>query len=110
MAKFCGKIGYCRTLEKKPGVWVMEITDRVSYGDIVKNNRRLVPSDNLNDNITISNQISIVSDPYAFENFHNIRYVEFMGIKWKVINAEVEYPRLILTLGGEYNVEQDTTA
>ena len=106
MAKYCGKIGYFTTYEKVPGVWVDQIVERISYGDILRNTRRLERSENLNDNINISNQISIVADPYAFENFHHIKYVEFMGIKWKVTDISVEYPRLLLTLGGEYNGEQ----
>ena len=106
MAKYCGKIGYFNTVEKVPGVWVDEIIERTSYGDILKNSRRLDNSGNLNDNINISNQISIVADPYAFENFHHIKYAKFMGVAWKVTDILVEYPRLILTLGGEYNGEQ----
>lgn len=32
-----------------------------------------------------------------------MRYIEFMGAKWKITNIEVQYPRLILTVGGVYN-------
>ena len=51
----------------------------------------------------ISNDISILSVPYAVNNFHSMRYIEFMGAKWKVSDVEVQYPRLLLTLGGLYN-------
>lgn len=105
MAKFYGKIGYAVTEETTPGVWVEQITERSYYGDIVRNTRRLQASENLNDNINISNEISIVADPYANQNFHLMRYVEFMGAKWKISNVEVKYPRLILTIGGLYNGE-----
>ena len=71
--------------------------------DLIKNNRKLESSDSVNDNINISNSISIISDPYANENFHKMRYAKFMGTEWKVTNVEVQYPRLILTLGGVYN-------
>ena len=107
MAKYCGKIGYFTTVEKNPGVWVSEIVERTSYGDVILNTRRLKDSGYLNDNIDINNKISIVADPYAFENFHHIKYAKFMGIKWSVTDISVEYPRLILTLGGEYNGESD---
>lgn len=103
MAKFCGVIGYAETIEQSRGVWVDQITERKYYGDLVRNTRRLQTSDKLNDDIEIANEISIVADPFAYENFHNIKYVEFMGTKWKVSNIEVQYPRLILTLGGLYN-------
>lgn len=104
MSKYYGKIGYGVSTETVPGVWTMEITERYYIGDFYKNSRSLDRNENLNDNIDISNKISIVSDPYALQNFSLIKYAEFMGIKWKVKNVEVEFPRLILTLGGEYNV------
>lgn len=103
MAKFHGVIGYGITVETKPGVWKDQITEREYSGDLNKNTRRLQSSDQLNDNIVVSNEISILSDPFANENFHSIRYVEFMGAKWKITNVDVQYPRLVLTLGGVYN-------
>lgn len=104
MAKWFGKIGFAETKETKPGVWEEIITVREYYGDVTRNTRRFQTSENLNDNIVVSNDISIVADPYAIQNFHSIRYIEFMGTKWKIDNVEVSYPRLILTLGEIYNV------
>lgn len=103
MAKYYGVIGYAETIETSPGVWEESITERSYYGDIIKNNRSLQNSEYLNDNINVSNQISIVADPYAIANFHAIRYAEFMGAKWKVPSVDVQTPRLLLTLGGLYN-------
>ena len=59
----------------------------------------------MNDNININQQISIVSDPYANKNFHQIRFIEYMGTKWKVTSVQVEFPRLILEVGGVWNGE-----
>lgn len=103
MPKWYGKIGYGVTEETSPGVWTEEIVERQYYGDTIRNLRRLETSDQVNDNVSVSNEISIVSDPYAFENFHSIRWIEFMGAKWKVSSVEVQYPRLVLSLGGVYN-------
>lgn len=103
MAKFFGEIGYVNLVESSPGVWTEEVIKRNYYGDVTRNNRRLQSANQLNDDINISNEISILADPYATENFHAMRYVEFMGAKWKINNVEVQYPRLILTLGGVYN-------
>lgn len=103
MAKFYGKIGYASTVETKPGVYEEQIVERSYYGDLIRNTRRLQSSDKVNDDINISNEISIVADPYATNNFHTMRYAVFMGTKWKILNVEVSYPRLILTLGGVYN-------
>lgn len=106
MAKFYGIIGYAETVETDPGVWEEEIIERMYFGDLLSNFRNLQNSGEVNDDVNIANKISIVSDPYANENFHSMRYVEFMDTRWKVTNIEVLYPRLILTLGGVYNGEQ----
>lgn len=103
MAKWYGKIGYAEMVETKPGVWEEIITDRMYYGEVNRISRRLQGSSQLNDDINVANEISIVSDPFANQNFHAMRYIEFMGAKWKVSNVEVKYPRLILTVGGVYN-------
>lgn len=105
MAKFYGKIGYAEALETAPGVWSESITEREYFGELIRNTRRLQTGDKLNDDINVANEISIIADPFANENFHAMRYVEFMGAKWKITNVEVQYPRLILTVGGVYNGE-----
>jgi hypothetical protein len=106
MSKFFGKIGYAVMEEVRPGVWDNTLITHDYYGDLVRNTRQMQTSDNLNDNLNISNEISIVADPFARENFHTMQYVEFMGAKWKITNVEVQYPRLILTVGGVYNEQQ----
>lgn len=103
MNKFYGKIGYSISEETVPGVWVERIVERSYYGDVIRNIRRLQSSENLNDDINVSNEISIVADAFANQNFHSMRYVEYMGTKWKVSSIEVKYPRLILSIGGVYN-------
>lgn len=103
MAKWFGKIGFAESAETKPGVWEDTITVREYFGDLNRNTRRLQTTDQLNDDIDISNEISIVSDPYANENFHAMRYAEFMNAKWKITSVEVQYPRLVLSLGGLWN-------
>ena len=94
MAKFYGKIGYAETVETKPGVWRPKIIEKPYFGDLIRNSRQY---------LNIANEISIVADPYARQNFHSMRYVESMGAKWKITRVEVQYPRLILTIGGVYN-------
>lgn len=106
MAKYYGAIGYAETVETTPGVWVERITERQYFGDLTRNSRSLQSAEQLNDNINVANEISIVADPFAYQNFHKMRYVEFMGTKWKINTVEVKYPRLILSTGGLYNGEQ----
>lgn len=104
MAKFYGKVGYAQAVETAPGVYKNNaITERHYRGDVIKSNRRLENSENLNDNIRVNNSISIVADAYAYEHFFAMKYVEWMGSLWKISNAEVQRPRIILTLGEVYN-------
>ena len=106
MPKFYGEIGFAETVETAPGVWEEQIMKRNYFGDLIRNTRRLESSGNVNDNINIANEISIVADPYARQNFHSMRYVEFMGAFWNVSSVEVQHPRLILSVGGVYNGER----
>lgn len=110
MARFYGEVGYAITKETSPGIWTEVFDRRNYYGDVTKNYRRLENSNNLNDNIRFDNIISIVADPYAYENYSTIRYVEWMGAKWKVTSVEVQSPRLILNLGGVYNGDEIGTS
>ena len=103
MAKWFGVLGYAETVETAPDVWEETIVEHSYYGDVIKNSRKLQASGYLNDDINIANEISILSDPYANLNFHNMRYAVYLGTKWKVTNVGVQYPRLILSLGGVYN-------
>lgn len=106
MAKFYGAIGYAETTETTPGVWEEKITERMYYGDLTRNSRKLQNSETLNDDISVANEISIVADPFANENIYAMRYVVFMGAKWRITSVEVRYPRLILTIGGVYNADE----
>lgn len=110
MSKFFGKIGYAVNNEIRPGVWADKVVVREYFGDVIRNTRQYQMSESLNDNLNVSNQFSIVADPFAYENFHTMKYVEYMGTKWKISNVEVQYPRLILTVGGVYNEPTTETA
>ena len=103
MSKFYGVIGYAVTKMTEQGIYEEQIVETEYVGDVIRNTRRFRDGSKINDDINISNQISIIADPYAANNFHTMRYVVFMGAKWKISEVEVQYPRLILTLGGLYN-------
>ena len=104
MAKFYGVIGFAETVETDPGIWEEKIVERSYSGDLIRNIRKLQSSTSVNDNIVISNEISIVADPYAEQNMYAMRYVTFKGNKWKIESVDVNYPRLTLSIGGVYNV------
>lgn len=107
MAKFHGNIGFADQAEQretKPGVWSEQIVEREYYGDVISafyNTRN--GSETTNDELGINNRISIVANEYAFQNFQFMKYVVYMGTKWRITNVEVQYPRLVLSIGGVYN-------
>lgn len=104
MAKYFGKIGYLFTAEKEDGVYEEQTEVRSYYGDVL--NYYIRPSENsdgLNDNIRINNKISIISDSFAIENLGYMKYIEWKGTYWKIRSVEIEFPRIILTLGDLYN-------
>lgn len=106
MARFFGKIGFEQTVEIRKGVFKEQIIDREYRGDYMRNtnsNNAQNNSDSINDNVTISNQISIVADAFLYNNFYAIKYIEVYGQKWKVSSVEVQRPRLIIVTGGLYN-------
>lgn len=105
MAKYFGNIGYGVTEEIRPGVSLPTISEREYYGDIVRNVRRYENGGKVNDDLNINMTLSIVADPFAFQNFHQLKYAEYMGAKWKAVSVEPQFPRLIITLGGVWNGE-----
>lgn len=105
MAKFYGNVGFVRTYEKPddPGIWVADTLEKKYYGDVTKQTRRWEKGESLNDNINVSVQISIVADKFATENLYAMKYVEYLGVKWKITDVTPQYPRLLLSIGGIYN-------
>lgn len=103
MAKFYGAVGYGVTVDKGNGVWSQDVIERFYYGDVLRNTRKWEKGEQLNDNLNVKNSISIVADAYAYDHFFAIRYVSWLGQKWKVDSVEVDRPRLILEVGGVYN-------
>lgn len=101
--KYRGKVGYGEQIETAPGVHEDVITEHSYFGDVIRNTRRLVNGEKVNDDLSVGNSISILADAYANEHFFAIRYVEWAGSLWKVSEVEVQRPRLILRLGGVYN-------
>lgn len=107
MSKWYGKIGYAISAETEPGIWENTIVERKYFGDMISDRRKRQNSGEVNDNINLANVISIIADPFAYQNCSNMAYVEIMGSKWKITDIEVQSPRLLLTVGGVYNGEQN---
>lgn len=101
--RFSGKVGYGETVETAPGVHKNLITERTQFGDVIRNSLKFQSGESVNNDLSVSNSISIVADAYAREHFSAIRYVDWAGTKWSVTDIELRSPRLILGLGGVYN-------
>ena len=103
MARFAGIVGYGETVEKAEGVWEDVIFEKRYFGDVLRPSRKLTNGENLNNDLTVGNTISVVADAYANEHFFAIRYVKWAGVLWTVTKVDVQAPRLLLALGGVYN-------
>ncbi len=112
MAKFFGQVGFARTVEYPPesGIWIDKVVELDYYGDVNRISRKWEREQQVNDNININNEISVVSDDFVMQNVPWIKYVKWNGTAWKVTGVEVQYPRLILSIGGVYNGEQAQSA
>lgn len=110
MSKFYGAVGFVQAVEGNPGVYDYDVVERNYYGDIQRNHKRWYSTENLNDNLNVSNELSIVADPYAYQHTHTIRYIKWLGTSWLVTSIDVQYPRLVLSIGGVYNGPQAETA
>lgn len=103
--KWFGKVGFSVTEPQEEGSDIMVHNDveRPYFGELTRLSSKWETSGYKNDDKNLNTEISIVSDPFAIDHFNNISYAYFMGVKWKVTAVELQYPRLILSVGGEYN-------
>lgn len=105
MPKFYGKVGFVDTVETSTGVYENVPEERFYYGDITSVSKRWQTTENVNDDIRLEENISILADDYSIRNSSRIRYVIIDGIAWRVTNIVPARPRLILYIGGLYNGE-----
>lgn len=106
--KYSGKIGFALgAVETSPCVWDENvIVERTYKGDVVRNIEKIGSEQELNYPVNINNQLSIEADKFMYENLSKIRYASFYGTNWEVKDITVGRPRVILSIGGEYNGEQ----
>ncbi len=102
MAKYYGMIGFATQQETKPGIWEDVIEERPYKGDVLRNGRRYDHTEGINDNFTITNQFSIVSDAFLYSHIPALRYLVYMGSKFKITSTEIDRPRVIISVGGVY--------
>lgn len=106
MSKWYGNVGYVISEEdpERPGIFREMLYPHVYCLEDVNRGVRVSDAQgSINKNISLSNRISFIADPYAFEHFSSIKYVEKLNVKWEVSSITVEYPRIIMSLGEVYN-------
>lgn len=104
MARYHGTIGFLVTADnQETGIAEEQAVEKPFFGTVIEHTRKWSENDHLNDDLTLSNQISITATDYAFKNASSIAYATFMGQRWKVTSMRVKYPNIILTLGGIWN-------
>lgn len=109
--RFHGRIGYVDTVETKPGLWEEQLVFRTYYGDVIRNTKRDSTGNKVNADIQVTNQFSIVADPYARDHFFKLRCIEWQGALWTVSDVDASQPpRLILSIGGLYNEDMESTS
>ncbi len=103
MSKYCGKLGFVKTVETERGIYEEQIVERTYKGDVLTSRVNRESPDKVNGDITVNNRLSIVCDSFFNENAFCLRYATWMGVKWNINSIEVLRPRMILSLGGVYN-------
>lgn len=101
--KYYDKIAYSYHVESEPGIFEEAYHEQYYYGDVIQNGRYIRNNDKINDDVTVNTRISVIADAALNHNFGSIRWVEFMGQKWKAESVVPEPPRLVITLGSLYH-------
>lgn len=97
-----GKLGFITTVDKGHGIRGKESVERYYYGDLKRISWHRADPQAVNTGLNISNQLSIMGDPFLDENLSDLKWVEFKNKKWAVTNVEVEPPRIVITMGDLY--------
>lgn len=105
--KFAGKVGFwVDDVEVKPGIHRSEMIERPYVGDVTRSYHKWeAQTMSTDDNLRLNNQITILADLYARQNWGSIKYVVWSGVRWKVNTIQVSFPRLTLEIGGVWNGE-----
>lgn len=109
--KFAGYVGFWITSdETKPGIFKDHMVEKYYTGDVTRAyNKWDARSESTTDEFSLNNQVSIVADLFARENWPSIKYVIWNGIAWKVKTVGIDFPRLTIEIGGVWNGQRPET-
>lgn len=104
MNRFYGTVGFVSTEEStsSPGVFEERVVEKRYYGEFLSSGYRRDDNQVINPNIHLSNRVSLLTDPYAFEHASYIAYVKIAGTKWAVSSIEFQGKRLVCSFKGIY--------
>lgn len=115
--RFSGKVGYVIPVERviegyedqHSGIFDEIINEKKYSGDVLRDYSSWNNSSQINGSPILHNDISIIADQFAYQNFQWIRYIHYMNADWAVTSIEVQRPRLLLKIGGLYNATDQQT-
>lgn len=106
--KYHGNVGYIKMVETSPGVYEEQIKELSCYGDVTRNHSKWNQGIGINDDLDISNNFSLMLHPILVECFMDLKYIEWMGVRWKIQTVELSPPRLNILVGGVYNESEES--
>ena len=114
--RYCAKIGFRWTDEERledgtpTSVWKEFYAERTYKADVMSNGYRNQQGEGINDDYKINNKLSLLAcDAFTLSHLNSVIFCELYGVKWKVTSVDIQRPRLIVTLGGEYHEQTAET-
>ena len=101
--KYSGKIGFAVQVEKAPGVWEDQITERDYVGDILQRTESFSAGASVMPQVRTVTSVSVLSDGLLKDRYDDIRYVTYMGIKWMPLSIVQAWPRIEIFFGDQYH-------
>lgn len=111
MPRFAGNVGFATIEETRPSIYEEVYKERFYKGDLLRRSHQWSASEHLNDDIQITNEISIIADSFAIMNLGVMRYVHWLNQYFEINSASLDTDRhrITLSLGGVFNgVKRDT--
>ena len=104
MAKFSGKVGFIIPTDDGYGLWTDVVIEKTMRGDLLRlRNDVVADSSKVNDDMILSATISLIANKFLHENFQHVKYINYMGVNWKVSGVRINGVRWEITTGGIYN-------
>lgn len=109
MSKFAGYVGFMMDeIETAPGIWTSGEVRKYYKGEMINFAQDNSNQTTVNSEVKIRAGVKIFANEFAKKNLSRIRYVEICGVKWEVNSITPQYPRLVLSLGGEYKLNDQS--